>query len=107
MAYITHADLAESPGALELAEVASDEHRAPVRAELLNAVLRGHDTSAWPAEDVAAAQSAVQRIDDAVYLTQPAYEERHDPGADDEIVLDQATLIALLKMYEEEACAAV
>lgn len=66
MPYITHADLAESPGALELAEVASDEHRAPVRAELLNAVLRGHDTSAWPAEDVAAAQSAVQRIDAAV-----------------------------------------
>lgn len=48
-----------------------------------------------------------QRIEDAVYLTQPAYEERYDPGADDEIVLDQATLIALLKMYEEEACAAV
>ena len=66
MPYITHADLAESPGALELAEVASDEHRAPVRAELLNAVLRGHDTSAWPAEDVAAAQNAVQHIDTAI-----------------------------------------
>lgn len=48
-----------------------------------------------------------QRIEDAVYLTQPAYEDRDDPGADDEIVLDRATLIALLKMYEEEACAAV
>ena len=26
-----------------------------------------------------------QRIDDAVYLTQPAHEDRDDPGADDEI----------------------
>lgn len=48
-----------------------------------------------------------QRIADAVYLTQPTHEYRDDPGADDEIVLDRATLIALLKMYEEEACAAV
>ena len=48
-----------------------------------------------------------QRIDDAVYLTQPAHADRNDRGADDEIVLDRATLIALLKMYEEEACAAV
>lgn len=48
-----------------------------------------------------------QRIRDAVYLTQPVYQDRDDPEADDEIVLDQATLIALLKMYEEEACAAV
>ena len=66
MPYITHTDLADSPGALELAEVASDEHRAPVRAELLDALLRGHDTSIWPAEDVAGAQTAVQRIDAAV-----------------------------------------
>jgi phage gp36-like protein len=65
MAYITHVDLAESPGALELSEVASDEHRAPVRAELLDALLRGGDTSAWPAADVLAAQGAVQRIDAA------------------------------------------
>ena len=37
MPYITHADLADSPGALELSQVASDEHRPPVRAELLDA----------------------------------------------------------------------
>jgi len=44
MAYITHAALADSPGALELSQVASEEHRAPVRAELLQcAALRaGH-----------------------------------------------------------------
>lgn len=66
MLYITSADLADSPGALELSEVASEEHQAPVRAELLNALLRGQDTSAWPAQDVAAAQVALRRIEAAV-----------------------------------------
>ena len=66
MPYITHADLADSPGALELSQVASDEHRPPVRAELLDAVLRGGDLADWPAEDVADAQRAVGRVDSAV-----------------------------------------
>ena len=66
MPYITHAGLADSPGALELSLVASDEHRPPVRAELLDAVLRGGDLADWPAEDVADAQRAVGRIDSAV-----------------------------------------
>ena len=66
MPYITHADLADSPGALELSEVASDEHRPMVPAELLDAVLRGGDVSAWLADDVTAAQRALQRIDAAV-----------------------------------------
>ena len=39
MAYITHADLADSPGALELSEVASDEHRPMVPAELLSSTM--------------------------------------------------------------------
>ena len=66
MPYITHADLAESPGALELSEVASDEHRRPVPAELLDAVLRGADVSTWGDDDVLAAQRAAARIDSAV-----------------------------------------
>lgn len=66
MAYITHAALADSPGALELSEVATEEHRPSVRAELLNALLCGQDTSAWPPDDVADAERAVQRIDAAV-----------------------------------------
>lgn len=66
MAYITHAELAESPGALELSEVASDEFAPPVAAELLAALLRGADTSAWRPEEVAAGQGALARIDDAV-----------------------------------------
>lgn len=66
MPYITHAELAENPGALELSEVASDEHAQPVAAGLLDALLRGQDVGAWPADDVAAAQRAVARIDAAV-----------------------------------------
>lgn len=53
--YVTHAELAENPGALELSEVASDEHARPVAAELLDALLRGQDVAAWSPEDVAAA----------------------------------------------------
>lgn len=66
MPYITRADLAESPGALELSEVASDEHRHMVPAELLDAWLRGADVSAWPSDDVQAAERAAARIDTAV-----------------------------------------
>ena len=65
MPYVTHAELAENPGALELSEVASDEHARPVAAELLDALLRGQDVAAWSPEDVAAGQRALVRIDDA------------------------------------------
>jgi phage gp36-like protein len=66
MPYITHAELAENPGALELCEVASDEHAQPVPAPLLDALLRGQDVADWAAADVAAAQRALARIDAAV-----------------------------------------
>lgn len=66
MPYITRADLADSPGALELSQVASDEHRPQVLAELLDAWLRGADVSAWPPEEIAAAERAAARIDTAV-----------------------------------------
>ena len=66
MTYVTHLELAENPGALELSEVASDEHAQPVAAGLLDALLRGQDVGAWPADDVAAAQRALARIDQAV-----------------------------------------
>jgi len=66
MPYLTHAELADNPGALELAEVASDEHARPVASGLLDALLRGQDVGAWPSDDVAAGQRALARIDDAV-----------------------------------------
>ena len=71
MAYITHPELAESPGALELAQVASDEHVPPVSAELLDALLRAQDVSAWGPEDVAAATRVIGRIDAAVREAEP------------------------------------
>ena len=64
--YTTHLELAEHLGALELSEVASDEQAPPVAAELLDALLRGQDASAWAAGEVAAAQRALARIDAAV-----------------------------------------
>lgn len=60
--YVTLVQLAESPGALELSQVASDAHAAPVDPALMEATLRGEDRSAWPAEAIAAADDAAQRI---------------------------------------------
>lgn len=66
MAYTTHAALAESPGALELAQVATDEQHKPVDADLLQALLRADDTSAWQPAEVDLAQAALARVDAAV-----------------------------------------
>ena len=66
MGYITHAQLAERPGARELAQVATAQHERLVPYELMEAALTGGDTSAWPAEDVQRAEDAIKRIDDAV-----------------------------------------
>lgn len=66
MPYITHTELAERPGARELAERASDEHGQLVPYALMDAALRGQEVSAWPADEVAAAERALARIDDAV-----------------------------------------
>ena len=66
MPYITHAELAERPGARELAMLASAEHTAVVDAALLDATLRGLDRSAWPPEALAAADATLARIADAV-----------------------------------------
>ena len=65
MAYITHQQLAESPGARELAQVASDEHHPQVAYELMQLTLLGEDRSAWSVEDVELADQALQRIDEA------------------------------------------
>lgn len=66
MPYITHAELAERPGARELAQVATDENRPVVDTELMDASLRGGDRSAWPPEAIADADDALRRIDEAV-----------------------------------------
>jgi len=63
--YLTPAQLAERPGARELAQVASERHEAPVAPELMEATLRGADRSAWTAPEIAAADAALARIQEA------------------------------------------
>lgn len=66
MHYITAVALAERPGARELAQVATAEHLRMVPFELMEATLRGTDRSSWTPELVAAADDALQRIEEAV-----------------------------------------
>lgn len=66
MPYISHTELADRPGARELAEQATPQHQRLVDFELMEATLLGEDRSAWPAEDVAVADVALSRIDQAV-----------------------------------------
>lgn len=62
MPYVTLLQLAESPGALELAQVASTQHSAVVDAELMEGTLRVEDRSAYTAGQIAAADEAKARI---------------------------------------------
>lgn len=66
MPYLTPADLAERPGATELAQVASAQHGALVDYALMDATLRGGDRASWDPAEVAAADEALGRIQDAV-----------------------------------------
>lgn len=89
--YISHAQLAERPGARELAQVATAAHEHLVSYELMEATLLGGDRSAWSPEEIAIADDAVQRIDDAVndagslidgYLVKRGYSVPLDPVPD-------------------------
>lgn len=66
MPYVSLADLAERPGAQELSEVATAQHLPLVEYELMDATLRGADRSAWSADEIAAADAVVVRIEDAI-----------------------------------------
>lgn len=66
MPYITPFDLAERPGARELAQVATAEHKRIVESDLMDATLRSADRSRWSATDQADADEALARIVDAV-----------------------------------------
>lgn len=66
MLYVTLLQLAESPGALELAQVASDSHEAVVDAELMELTLRDGDRSGYTADEVAAADAAKARIEEVI-----------------------------------------
>lgn len=64
--YVTLAQLAERPGALELAQLASDPHEPVLDAELMDRTLRGLDRSAYTPAEIARADAAAARIAEAV-----------------------------------------
>lgn len=68
--YIPLAELAERPGAVELSQVTAALGKPVARPEILDALLRGEDTSTWPPAEVEVALAAVQKIGDAVEETQ-------------------------------------
>lgn len=83
MAYITPAELAERPGAREIAQVASLQHQMVTDDALMDATLRGTDRSSWAPEEQAAADIALARVLDATseagalidgYLVQRGYQ---------------------------------
>lgn|SRR3990167_2824556 len=64
--YITLAELAERPGAQELAQVATPRRLAMAKPDLLDAMLREQDLSGWPAGDIEVAAAALDVIVGAV-----------------------------------------
>jgi phage gp36-like protein len=64
--YVTPAQLAEKPGANELAQVATAEHLAVVDSGLLDATLRGTDRSDWTVDEQAAADAVLARITEII-----------------------------------------
>jgi phage gp36-like protein len=64
--YITLVELAEQPGAKELAQVATPRRLQAAKPDLLDAMLREQDLSAWPAGDIEVATAALDVIVAAV-----------------------------------------
>ncbi len=69
MPYVTPAQLAERPGAQELAQVASTSHEAIVDAELMDLTLRGLPRDAYTGPQIAAADEALERINEIIAET--------------------------------------
>lgn len=64
--YLTPAQLADRPGATEIAQVATPERDAVVDAELMDATLRTLDRSAWAAEQITVADAALAAVQTAI-----------------------------------------
>lgn len=64
--YITYPQLAERPGVRELAQVATPEAQRPVADALMTATLLDADRSSFEPADIAIADAALKRIDDAI-----------------------------------------
>ena len=65
-AYITLSQLAEKPGAAELAQVTAQIGEMPVATAALDVVLRGEDTTNLDPFEIDKALAAIKRIDEAV-----------------------------------------
>jgi phage gp36-like protein len=64
--YVTPEQLAERPGARELAQVATRERDRIVADDLMDATLRGTDRSSWTPAQIASADDALARIQEAI-----------------------------------------
>jgi len=64
--YVTLDQLADLPGATELAQVAGAQHQAAIDAALMEATLRGTDRSDWSSDDIAIADDAANRITEVI-----------------------------------------
>ncbi len=68
--YVPLSELAERPGAVELSQSTAAMGKPLARPEILDALLRGEETSSWPPAEVDVALAAVEKIGDAVEETQ-------------------------------------
>ena len=68
--YVTPEQLAERPGAREMAQVATREREVVVPDALMDATLRGTDRSGWTAAQVETADDALARILEAITAAQ-------------------------------------
>lgn len=66
MDYITPVQLADRPGALEIAQVATPDRESIVDAALMDATLRLADRSAWSADAIAIADAALANVQAAI-----------------------------------------
>ena len=65
--YVTPAQLAEKPGATEISQVATSEHAAAlVDPALMLATLRGESRDAWEPGEIAEADEALARVNQAI-----------------------------------------
>lgn len=66
MTSITLAELAERPGAVELAQVTQQPGEAAISPVALALLMRGEDIAAVPEVDITAARAAIRRIEDVM-----------------------------------------
>ena len=64
--YITLLNLAERPGLVEVSQAVAQDGEIPVDESLLTAIINNQDTSTWTQDDVAAANTAISRVNESI-----------------------------------------